>query len=752
MNNLKTENHEFQIHPSIIYSLITAQASGVEKALLELVMNSVDAGATRIDVTLDRHGFVVADNGQGFADMQAIESCFGVFGLPHAEGDAFYGKFRLGRAQCMGYAKTEWHTKNYKMYVDLNLDPTSSSYGYQTEEVDEYYQGCVVKGTFYKTIDECDPFDLIDLSYCESPYSVYSPIIALALSVKYLPVDIYINDQKANVNRESVFPYCEKDGVSYYLTPIDPTETVYEQEVQVYNKGVFAYSLLNYGLSGDIVTDNAINLNMARNEPKSTCPVAKKIKRQLSKLSQDVMQKFRPDADESKTETCKIYVGNFWEKLLGVNNEGFDDLTDLTSMLDQRWFEAANNETIGYEDLAKSFTKLVYSSDWGHTDTADRNIYFYSDEQLKGYKLLNNEADNLVIGNGFLPIELFPSEEVLIHLHSSELSFDVNQFEGLEEFNELIGLSEIPCAIEGAMSLNQRRQALCCFLAKVLLWLSFAYNYYRNLYGYKYAERIGLNEVHREISDIRHINIQCEKHDLSSEDISEKNWKYMEVVLGLYKEFWENHYVNLGNMGCFRPEKAKEIKVDYYDFLLARRSELVSLNLNKFQEKVLHTLSGVLYRLDADIVDRWNPRPYKWFKDHGVNPCQYGERKLYLSRLEEGVMACTDIYSFVKIDYDYFVDCLDHQRYDLLVYLLMHEVAHCNKESSDLHGEVFHQGLHVLLQDFKSEIACVEYYLSEFVLNKAHFKSVQALESAGISKETVEYFLAKQLGEFAGRY
>ena len=36
----------FSVHPALIYSIITKQASGLHKALLELAMNSVDAGAT----------------------------------------------------------------------------------------------------------------------------------------------------------------------------------------------------------------------------------------------------------------------------------------------------------------------------------------------------------------------------------------------------------------------------------------------------------------------------------------------------------------------------------------------------------------------------------------------------------------------------------------------------------------------------------------------------------------------------------
>lgn len=82
---------EFGVHPAIIYSIIAKQASGLPKAMLELAMNSVDANATKIDITIDQNGFTFADNGKGFKDAEEVESYFGTFGTPHEESDAVYG-------------------------------------------------------------------------------------------------------------------------------------------------------------------------------------------------------------------------------------------------------------------------------------------------------------------------------------------------------------------------------------------------------------------------------------------------------------------------------------------------------------------------------------------------------------------------------------------------------------------------------------------------------------------------------------
>lgn len=42
-----------------------------------------------------------------------------MFGAPHEEGDATYGKFRIGRGQVFNYAITTWTSNNYQLKVDI---------------------------------------------------------------------------------------------------------------------------------------------------------------------------------------------------------------------------------------------------------------------------------------------------------------------------------------------------------------------------------------------------------------------------------------------------------------------------------------------------------------------------------------------------------------------------------------------------------------------------------------------------------
>ncbi|HRY04314.1 MAG TPA: ATP-binding protein, partial [Beijerinckiaceae bacterium] len=108
------ERIAFTVDPAIIRSLIREQASTVEKAIAELVMNAVDAGADEIHIAVDQAGFTVRDNGRGFASRNEILTCFRRFGAPHVAGDATFGRFRIGRGQIMHWARCSWRSNTFE--------------------------------------------------------------------------------------------------------------------------------------------------------------------------------------------------------------------------------------------------------------------------------------------------------------------------------------------------------------------------------------------------------------------------------------------------------------------------------------------------------------------------------------------------------------------------------------------------------------------------------------------------------------
>lgn len=63
------ETREFRLDKHAITMLIEAQAGSLQKAALEAVANAIDAGASRVKVTLRPDRLDIEDDGKGFASV-----------------------------------------------------------------------------------------------------------------------------------------------------------------------------------------------------------------------------------------------------------------------------------------------------------------------------------------------------------------------------------------------------------------------------------------------------------------------------------------------------------------------------------------------------------------------------------------------------------------------------------------------------------------------------------------------------------
>ena len=399
---------EFSVHPALIYSLITQQASGAPKALLELIMNCVDAEATRIDVELTPQGYVIADNGKGFKDLDQITSFFGTFGTPHADGDAFYGRFRLGRAQSFGISRSKWYSKDFCMEVDLKVDldmnDQNAPLGYAVSTGHEFYQGCKIVGEFYDPKNVGSVKDFYKASVGERPEEM--PIIpALIKMIRYLPCDVYINGEKVNTSIAESAVSHQTDFAHFILTESNTTNIV-----NVYNKGVYAYQLTTNLHSGDVVSIDALDLNIARNEAKHTCSIAKRIKNKLKAI--DIALEDRPKDRKSVERISNIegFVDGVWEVILGMKEFNSEI---MRTMLNRKVVMLANDKKMSFAQIAKTLDSMNASLE----NKVDTEIVIY-EADLNAFD--GNTLDRMDLLSKFFPRAMFPSDELL-----TKLDYDV---------------------------------------------------------------------------------------------------------------------------------------------------------------------------------------------------------------------------------------------------------------------------------------------------------------------------------------
>jgi hypothetical protein len=252
----------FTMDPNLLVSVIRSQAGTLAKALLEGVMNSLDAGATRVDLTVDATRFSIADNGRGFASEEEIRLWFGRFGTPHAAGDAQYGRFRMGRGQLFSHAASVWTSNRFRLSVDINRQGLT----YAMEHLPEPVRGCRIEAVLYEPL---------------AASALAETLTELKKFVAFAPRPVYVNGALYGASAARLKNWTgETEDAWVRLTPDS-------EELLVYNQGVFvcAFPSWKVGMGGVVVSKRALDVNFARNAVmERSCPVWSRIRSWLERL------------------------------------------------------------------------------------------------------------------------------------------------------------------------------------------------------------------------------------------------------------------------------------------------------------------------------------------------------------------------------------------------------------------------------------------------------------------------------------
>ena len=250
------EQRKFQMHEKLLLDVIKKQAGTIDKACLEAVMNSIEAGATKVDIKIDTRQVIIEDDGKGFRSREEIEKFFETFGQPHeaSEGKK-WAQFRMGRGQMFAFGKNHWTTGNFEMSVDIN-----ARLGYDLTTRKTSHEGCRI---------------VIDLYAGLSDRDIYTIQRELATQVKYVSVPIILNDKQVNSAPENSNWGPESNNDAFMRLSDSAVN------LTVYNMGVLVkqYGTYDFGIGGTIVSKERLEVNFARNDIISSCPVWKRIRK-----------------------------------------------------------------------------------------------------------------------------------------------------------------------------------------------------------------------------------------------------------------------------------------------------------------------------------------------------------------------------------------------------------------------------------------------------------------------------------------
>lgn len=256
-----TVRRKLGMHEKLLFDTIQRQAGSLEKANVEGVMNSIEAGGSAVYINL-MVGKTTAimniwDDGRGIQSEQEIKDFFETFGTPHTESECTTWKqFRMGRGQMFAYGKNIWRTATFRMTVDIK----NWGLEYEFESGLPYYNGCAITIELYK-----NPIG----SYTYSSMETYKQ--AIQQQIRFVEIPVYFNDEQINT-APSICDWERTDKEAYYLFNVG-------SDMLIYNLGVFVQKIpvSRAGMGGVVVSRQQLKVNFARNDVISDCEIMQHI-------------------------------------------------------------------------------------------------------------------------------------------------------------------------------------------------------------------------------------------------------------------------------------------------------------------------------------------------------------------------------------------------------------------------------------------------------------------------------------------
>jgi len=270
------EVRKFSVHENALRTLITKQAGTLDKAVLELAMNSVEAGATQVAITLNSTKLVVTDDGHGFATRTEIEEAFEVFGKSdeRAQEVKRWAQFQIGRGQAFNFGKTTYRTNTFEMCVDLAQCPKEITYTL-TENL-ENIPGCTVTVDLYREL---------------AVYELSNELKNIERNVRYVETLILLDGRQ--INKSPIFEQWDLITDEAYIKFSEDASGA-----DVYNLGAYVENAYVQSVGGIIVSRKQLSLNSSRNQVDRSCPVFRAINVHFEKRAGTTLLKkktFKPE-------------------------------------------------------------------------------------------------------------------------------------------------------------------------------------------------------------------------------------------------------------------------------------------------------------------------------------------------------------------------------------------------------------------------------------------------------------------------
>mgnify|MGYP002763341377 CR=1 FL=1 len=269
---------EFESTKTHLRNTMEKQAGSIQKAYLESLMNSSDAGATTYNLNLHSGESHIKDDGKGMLEEE-IDTYFAQFGYDDEDQDQkTFGKFRMGRGQMFNFGVNVWHTNEHVLIVNIKEARTKlPNFFGATEDQDDVISAdedeVVLDSSglgfhHFTTDNEVDGCEVTIYHYNELE-DVSETVSEFKRLARYIPfahgIEVKINGETLDPDFEASV---ETEAAWYYINPDE-----YSKSVDIYKQGAYVKDEVINCSSGVISTKDDVDVNFARNDIIGGCPV-----------------------------------------------------------------------------------------------------------------------------------------------------------------------------------------------------------------------------------------------------------------------------------------------------------------------------------------------------------------------------------------------------------------------------------------------------------------------------------------------
>ena len=249
------------MHPKLLMDTIKRQAGTLQKAVLEGIMNAIEAGSktVKVELFINKDGkakLSIIDTGIGIETKEDMIAHFETFGTPHDESECTTWKqFRMGRGQMFAFGKNSWRTSTCQMEVDIENEGLS----YVLHENMVHVKGCQIDISLYR-----NPIGYSHNSFQQFKECIQKQIRFIEGKILFRGYregegDVPAPEWEQINTPASKCKWDEEDKDAYYMFN---TGT----DFKVYNLGAYVMdaSMSDMGMAGITVSKKQVKVNFAR--------------------------------------------------------------------------------------------------------------------------------------------------------------------------------------------------------------------------------------------------------------------------------------------------------------------------------------------------------------------------------------------------------------------------------------------------------------------------------------------------------